>query len=205
MDVFVEKEDRHVFLRMLEEASKLYSLSHNGYSLMTNHIHLISIPKEVTSLSRAMRDALGSYASYFNRKYGLTGGLWQGRFYSTVLDETHYWAALRYVERNAVRAGVVRSAEEYEWSSAAAHCGIRADSLLTPLPAIPDFIGCWAWLLEGEDDQDQMKMIRNNTKTGRPCGSELFVEELEYTLDRPLKQRQRGHKKKPESKSGNQG
>ena len=198
VDVFLEIEDRHVFLRLLGEASKLYSLSHSGYSLMTNHIHLISIPTEVPALSQTMRDTLGSYASYFNRKYGLTGRLWQGRFYSTVLDETHYWAALRYVERNPVRAGMVRSAEEYRWSSAAAHCGIRVDSLLATLPVIPGFIDCWGRWLEEEDDRDQMKMIRNTTKTGRPCGSDLFIEKLELVLGRPLKLRLKGRKKKLE-------
>jgi putative transposase len=57
---------------------------------MTNHEHFVSVPKEESSLALTMRDLLGPYASYFNRKYGLNGRLWQGRFYSTVLDESHF-------------------------------------------------------------------------------------------------------------------
>ena len=51
--------------------------------------------------------------------------------FSSALDEPYLWAALRYVERNPVRARIVRKAENYMWSSAAAHCGLREDAILT--------------------------------------------------------------------------
>ena len=54
-----------------------------------------------------------------------------GPFFSSALDEPYLWAALRYVERNPVRARIVRKAENYMWSSAAAHCGLREDATLT--------------------------------------------------------------------------
>jgi hypothetical protein len=53
---------------------------------MTNHFHLIFVPEQTCSLSLTMRDVLGPYAAYFNHKHGFNGRLWQGRFYSTVLD-----------------------------------------------------------------------------------------------------------------------
>jgi putative transposase len=189
MNVFVDGEDRRVFLRMLRENSELYSLHHYSYCLMTNHLHLISSPEQVISLSNTMRDVLGSYASYFNQRYGLSGRLWQGRFYSTVLDETRFWAALRYVERNPIRAGMVQAAEAYEWSSAVAHWGLREDGLLVPLPPLPGFIGDWRrWIGEKEDPR-YLKKIRNNTKTGYPCGSSEFVKKLEVILGMKLRQR----------------
>jgi putative transposase len=149
---------------------------------MTNHFHLISTPEHAVSLSFAMRDLPGPYASYFNHKHGFSGRLWQGRFYSTVLDETHFWAAVRYVERNPVRAGMVIRAEDCIWSAAAAHCGIRQDPLLTPLPAIPSYISSWPSWIKGEDDRQEIKLIRTTTKTGWPCGSSPFIEELERAL-----------------------
>jgi putative transposase len=189
MNVFVDAEDRRVFLRMLRESSEQYALHHYSYCLMTNHVHLISIPEQVSSLSYTMRDVLGSYASYFNQRHGLSGRLWQGRFYSAVLDETHFWAALRYVERNPVRAGMVELAEAYEWSSAAAHCGLKEDRLIIPLLVIPDFIGDWRIWINGEDDPHAIKKIRNTTKTGFPCGSSDFVKRLEVDLGLNLRQR----------------
>ncbi len=182
MNVFLDVADRRVFLRILREVSLLYSLQHYSYSLMTNHFHLISSPEEAPSLSLTIRDVLGPDAAYFNHKYGFSGRLWRGRFYSTVLDETHFWAALRHVERNPVRAGMVIRAEEYEWSAAATHCSLKHDRLLTALPGIPDFIGDWSTWIAGEDDLQEIKIIRRTTKTGRPCGSSGFVEELEGIL-----------------------
>jgi putative transposase len=193
MNVFVDAEDRRVFLRMLRENSKRYSLHNYSYCLMTNHVHLISIPEQVSSLSYTMRDVLGAYASYFNQRHGLSGRLWQGRFYSAVLDETHFWAASRYVERNPVRAGMAELAEAYEWSSAAAHCGLKADGLIIPLPVIPGFIGDWRIWINREDDPHDIKKIRNTTKTGFPCGSSEFVKRLETILQVDLRQRNPRH------------
>ncbi len=201
MKVFCDEADRRVFLRMLREASDLYSLRHYSYSLMTNHIHMISVPEYVASLPLAMHDVLGSYASYFNAKYGLSGRLWQGRFYSAVMDEEHFWLGLRYVERNAVRAGIVTRAEEYVWSAAAAHCGLRDDPILTPLPRIPSYISSWSAWIEVVEANEQLRIIRENTKTGRPCGGEPFIEELERILGVRLKRRRRGGAKESARKS----
>jgi putative transposase len=108
------------------------------------------------------------------------------------LDEPHFWSALRYVERNPVRAGIVARAEDYFWSSARAHCGLCDDPFLAPLPPRAALIGNWsAWLAE-VDVPSQLDQIRNCTKTGRPCGSESFLRGLELTTGRILIPRQTG-------------
>jgi putative transposase len=196
MNVFLDDHDREVFLRMLKEASDYHGLANLGYNLMTNHEHLVSIPKYENSLSLTMRDLLGPYAAYFNRKYGLNGRLWQGRFYSVVLDESHFWAALRYVELNPVRAGIVRRAEHYRWSSVPAHCGLCEDTLLAPLPAGASLIGDWSAWLKAGDSNSQLDLIRKRTKTGRPCGAEPFVRELERITGRILIPRRVGRPSK---------
>jgi putative transposase len=91
-------------------------------------------------LSRAQAAAHTRYAQRLNRSRGRHGHVWQGRFFSSPLDEASLWAALRYVERNPVRARMVRRAETYAWSSAAAHCGRRADAVLTQAPAWRDLL-----------------------------------------------------------------
>src|SRR5437867_3469539 len=152
-NVFLDDQDRRVFLRLLRETSERHSLRHFSYCLMTNHFHLISTPSESRSLAWTMRDLLGPYASYFNQKHGLSGRLWQGRFFSSVLDESHFWAAVRYVERNPVRAGMVKRAEDYRWSSAPAHCRLRGDPLLAPLPNDGGLIPDWSAWVSGGDNQ----------------------------------------------------
>ena len=96
---------------------------------------------------------------------------------------------LRYVERNPVRAGIVQCAEDYPWSSAAAHCGLQPDSLVTKSPAHWDVferITDWsAWLAE-EDDHQRLQIVRRNVHKNLPCGSDAFVERLERISQRSL-------------------
>jgi putative transposase len=122
--VFLDEHDLRIFLTMLWEVCAKYGVQICAYCLITNHIHLIAIPSTAASLSQAMHELYGRYAIHFNERHGLIGRLWQGRFRSSPMDEPHFWAAVRYVERNPVRAGMVARAEHYPWSSAPAHCGL---------------------------------------------------------------------------------
>jgi putative transposase len=80
---------------------------------MDNHVHLVGVPAREDSLERALRPLHMRYAQAVNRRHGWSGHLWQGRFFSSPLDDAHLWAAVRYVERNPVRAGIVSRAEDY--------------------------------------------------------------------------------------------
>ncbi len=93
-----------------------------GYCLMPNHVHLVALPHTADALAKAVGRTHFLYSQYINRLHGRSGHLWQGRFFSCALDETHCWAALCYVERNPVRARLAKRAWEYPWSSAEAHC-----------------------------------------------------------------------------------
>jgi putative transposase len=146
MDVFETDDDRLAYLRFLKKYAAQYNLSIYAYCLMTNHIHLVAVPADETALGKALRDAHTVYAMYFNTRTALSGHVWQGRFYSCPLDQQHLWAAVRYVERNPVNAGLVEQAEQYRWSSAATHCGMGADDLLCkdfpPIGVIEDWSAC---------------------------------------------------------------
>jgi len=175
---------------------------------MTNHVHLVAVPATEQSLGRTLRDTHQTYAVHVNRKQAQTGHLWQGRFYSAVLDEPHFWSAIRYVERNPVRAGLVDRAQEYPWSSAREHCGLAHDGLLSPL-APPEWLvnlpqaeiqRRWAEWLQDEDEQETAT-IRRNTLTGRPCGPASFVQTLEGILSRVLHPQKRGPKPRNSTKT----
>src|SRR5215831_9314990 len=115
--------DRLTYLELLRQHCELYQLSLLGYCLMSNHVHLVVIPRASHSLAQALKHTHGRYAAYWNARQCCSGHVWQGRFYSCPLDDAHLWTALRYVELNPVRAGVVDAAERWRWSSAASHCG----------------------------------------------------------------------------------
>ena len=85
------------------------------------------MPDRADSLAVLFRRVHGAYAQAVNAGLGRSGHLWQNRFYACPLSERHLWVALRYVEANAVRAGLVAQAAAYRWSSAAAHLGEGCD------------------------------------------------------------------------------
>ena len=192
-DVFQEEEDRKVYLAMLSKYAGEYGVEIWAYCLMTNHVHLVLVPGRSQALSQTLRDTHTAYALRFNLQNQVSGHLWQGRFFSCVLDDSYVWAAVRYVEQNPVRAGLVTQAEAYPWSSAAAHCGLRVDPLLSsgfpPAGAVTN----WGEWLAGEEAVPSA-VIRRQTHTGRPCGSAAFVTGLEEMINRALNPGKRGRK-----------
>jgi putative transposase len=121
--VFESASDRIVYLTLLRQSCIQDELSLLGYCLMSNHVHLIAVPRRPEAMAIALRHTHGRYAAYLNARYGASGHVWQGRYYSCPLDRNHLWMALRYTECNPVRAGMISKPQEYEWSSARAHCG----------------------------------------------------------------------------------
>ncbi|MGH2506760.1 MAG: REP-associated tyrosine transposase [Ktedonobacteraceae bacterium] len=124
-DIFATDEDHGTYLGYVASAALAYRLELHGWCLMTNHVHWIVLPEHEMAMVQAFRRAHSRFADYVKRKHKRAAGhLWQVRYYSCALDEEHYFAALRYVERNPLRAGLVRSPAVYRWSSAAARLGL---------------------------------------------------------------------------------
>lgn len=201
--VFFTEDDRSEYLRLLRTYASRHAVEVLAYCLMTNHVHLVVVPGTPHALHRALRPLHMLHAQRINRAQDWQGHLWQGRFFSSALDDAYAWAAIRYVERNPVRARMVQRAEDYPWSSAAAHCGARADPVLTADPSWLrriDSINDWsAWLARG-DAQDCLAALRQNADKGLPCGAREFVERLEHASGRVLQARSRG---RPRSRLGN--
>lgn len=200
-DIFFTDEDREAYLSWLKEYSDRYEVEILAWCLMTNHIHLVAVPATDEGLHRVLKPLHMRYAQRINRARGWKGHLWQGRFFSSPLDEAYLWAAVRYVERNPVRAGMVRRAEQYRWSSAVAHCGRLSDGLLKlesdwskPFTEMKDWS---AWLAEG-DEAEELQMLRRNVEKGLPCGSEGFIQKLGKQAGRLLEYRPQGRPRKVE-------
>ena len=134
--IFFDDADRQRYIQLLLEYSARHGLKTLAYCLMTNHIHLVCIPERAGTFGSVFRPLDLRYTQHFNFSRGTSGRLWQGRPFSCALDDEHLLAAVRYVERNPVRARMVRKAEHYPWSSAAAHYGLRTDPLLSPLQGL---------------------------------------------------------------------
>jgi putative transposase len=102
---------------------------------MKNHFHLIATPGDKQAISRMMKDVGGRYATYYNRRYARIGTLWNGRFRAkTIGDEMYCLTCLRYVEQNPVRAKIVRSPQDYRWSTYVAHAWGQGPDWVVPHP-----------------------------------------------------------------------
>ena len=188
-DVFFVDDDRAMYLDLLRRYCDVCGLEIIGYCLMTNHVHLLARPSSEQSLARTIGRTHFLYTQYINRLHGRSGHLWQNRFYSCALDEAHLWSALRYVERNPVRAKMVRAAWEYAWSSAAAHCGgsdptglIRMDRWRELSEGLN-----WREMLREPEDAEDARRLRLHTHTGRPLGSDRFLSKVELAMGRRVR------------------
>ena len=187
--VFFVDDDRRAYLDMLTEQSARFGLSVLGYCLMDNHVHLVAVPAGEESLAKAMGRTHFLYSQYVNRLHRRSGHLWQNRFYSSSLDEPHLWNALCYVERNPVRARVVRAAWRYRWSSAAAHAGEGEACAVLDMSEWGAVwtVRKWREVLVRPEDARELARMRLSTHRGRPLGSDSFLSKLEHLLGRRVR------------------
>ena len=187
-DVFFTDAQREVYLSLAAWAMPQFGVRVLAYCLMTNHVHWVVAPETERSLAQAFGWMHGRYAQHVNAARGRSGHLWQNRFFSCALDDVHMWAAVRYVERNPVRAGLVEVAEQWNWSSAPARLG------LTRVPALLDLAGWgerftadqWRDMLSAGSMPEAELRLRVSTYTGRPAGADDFVARAEAALSRKL-------------------
>ena len=203
--VFLDEEDFALYRRCLGESLADHGIALHAYVLMTNHVHLLVTPPERGCLSTAMSRLGQRYVPAFNRKYGRTGTLWEGRFKSCLVDSERYLHVVhRYIELNPVRAAMVAAPEDYRWSSVHASLGEAADSIVTPHP---DFLRSGAnreqrgashqqWLYEGIN-VDDLQNIRAHLQQERALGSPRFQAMVEKALHRPVTLRARGRPAMP--------
>lgn len=192
--VFFREEDKRQYLKILNLQSRLFGLDVWAYCLMDNHVHLIVVPGKERSMVDGVSETHRLYTRMVNFREGWRGYLWQGRFKSCPLDERYLYAAVRYVERNPVRAKLVSRAEEYPWSSAKAHVNQEFDPVLSDFYLLEE-IKDWATYLRDEDDVDALGLLRRHGQTGRPLGCLEFVGSLEERLGRVLEPQKPGPKK----------
>jgi putative transposase len=99
-----------VYLDLLQQGIQRHGVELVGYCLMSNHVHLVAVPRKKDAPARSLKDIHGRFASYWNAIYRSSGHVWQGRYYSCLPDAGHLWEALRYTELNPVRASLVTRA-----------------------------------------------------------------------------------------------
>jgi len=193
--IFSNDNDRSAYVNIMAEQLRRFGVEVLAWCLMTNHTHLVAVPKDRVALARAIGEAHRRYTRMKNFADGVRGYLFQGRFGSCVLDETHLLAAARYVELNPVHAGMVRSAEEYPWSSARFHLGLISDDVLVKDKSLLGLVENWEEYLRGDDQKANSRLLKA-IRSGRPAGSQEFVRLVETLTGRHFSLGKRGPRPK---------
>ena len=198
--IFREEGDYQRFLVWLKEAARFYEVAIHAYVLMPNHIHLLATPSDPTGLALMMQKVGRFYVPWFNHKYQRTGGLFEGRFRTSLIDTDHYFLACsRYIELNPVRAGITAAPLDYPWSSYAHHTGVRVDPLVT------DHLLFWGMgntpfhreaaytdLVMQGIPQDEVDFVTTSVLKNQPLGSDAFKADLERRMKRQILPAKRG-------------
>ena len=206
MDVFLQKGDHEIYLRLLRHWCRAVGTQIWAYCLMPNHVHLILVPSNEDGLRAALGEAHRRYTRHINFREEWRGHLWQERFHSFAMDEDHLLACARYVELNPVRAKLVKRPEDWPWSSARAHLAgahLDEDDGITSLQPLLTRVPDWRTLLESGRDERTLEAIRRHSRTGHPLGSDAYFKELERSLGRRVGPPRRGRpRRQPEAIRG---
>ena len=198
--IFSSPADYEMLLALIDENAHKFGVALHAYVLMDNHFHLLATPSTAEGLPQMMQAVGRRYVRYFNDRQGRTGTLWEGRYRSTVIDTDRYLlACMAYIDLNPVRAGLVRGAAGYPWSSHGHHVGLRLDRLITPHPLYwalgnTPFAreAAYAELTAAGISQDQQDALTRSALSGWALGDEKFVADLQKRTERRVQKNQPG-------------
>lgn len=187
--VMARLEDFRFMYRCMLEATTNHSVAVHAWVLMHNHIHLLLTPSDANALPKTMQSIGRRYARYFNRVYHRSGSLWEGRYKSALIDTDEYlMSCYRYVELNPVRAGIVRSPEDYSYSSYHANALGKLDKLVTRHVVFSEATGVgnasdipnnpYIELCKEMLDRKVLAQIRRGTEKGLGVGQASFLLKL---------------------------
>ncbi|WP_010586683.1 transposase [Schlesneria paludicola] len=197
-EIFHKSEDFAAFERVLAEGLASYDVTLFCFQLMPNHWHLVLRPNADGELSRFMRWITATHTMRYRAHYRTSGEghVYQGRFKSfPIQDDAHFLTVCRYVERNAVRAGLVKQAEDWRWGSLWRWMQ-PADpdpALLSPwpIPRSPN----WVHRVNEPLTEQQLSAIRKSAQKGSPHGSLEWIEQTAVRLGLASTLRNRGRQR----------
>jgi putative transposase len=174
--VFCKEEDFIYFLKLLKKYKKEMKFKLYHLCLMPNHIHLIMEPTLGSSLPKIMMRLTLAYSSYFNKKYGGVGHVWQGRYKSSLIDKENYflWCGL-YAELNPVRARLVEKPQDWQWSSYNFYAFGKGDPLIEELIDTDPY-----YFQLADNSEERQRRYRQNVEG---VMEERFLKEIREKLN----------------------
>lgn len=195
--IFKKDGDFEAFERILGEGLERVSMRLLGYCLMGNHWHLLLWPREDGDLSTFTQWVTMTHSQRWHAAHGTAGmgHLYQGRFKSfPVQSNEYYLTVMRYIESNPLRAELVESSKDWQWSSLAIRQGIEKDGLsLSNGPML--LPNNWLNLVDLLPNETDLKKLENCIRRGSPLGSDIWVTRTANRLELESTLRPRGRPK----------
>ncbi len=203
--IFSSPADYQMLLALLDENAQKFGVALHAYVLMSNHFHLLATPSTTEGLPQMMQAVGRRYVRYFNDSQARSGTLWEGRYRSTLIETDRYLlACMVYIDLNPVRAGMVREAKDYPWSSHGHYVGLRTDRIVTPHPLFWELgntpfarEAAYAELVRVGITQEQQDALTRSTLGGWALGDENFVADLQKRTERRVRKTQAGRPPHP--------
>ena len=176
--LFYKDPDFAAFEQVLAEGLQRYAVDLLSYCLMGNHWHLVLRPRAAGAMSRLMGWGGVTHVRRHHEHYHTRGGghLYQGRFKSFPIEaDDHLLRVCRYVEANALRAGIVSQAQNWRWSALYARQQGGKPLVLShwPVQRPPG----WTQIVNQAMPPAELESLRtDNVNRGRPFGSESWVQ-----------------------------
>lgn len=193
--IFSSTADYQMLLGLLDENAQKFGVALHAYVLMSNHFHLLATPSTAEGLPQMMQAVGRRYVRYFNDSQGRSGTLWEGRYRSTLIETERYLlACMVYIDLNPVRAGMVKEARDYPWSSHGHYVGLRVDKRVTPHPLFWT-LGNTPFAREAAYEElvrtgitaAQQDALTRSALSGWALGGENFVADLQKRTERRVK------------------
>jgi len=194
---FLDSADYEAFVDLIRRACDRIDMRVLGYCLMPNHFHLALWPYGDGDLGRWMQWLLTSHVRRHNRKYDITGRVWQGRFKAfPVKNDEHLTAVLRYIERNPLRANLISRARDWSWSSLRWWRAANRPSFLYPSESVSN--SDWPKLVDQPQSEKELAALRLCVRRGQPYGDDLWVNQIAKALRLESTLRPIGRPQKPQ-------
>ena len=191
LNIFEETEDYKKMLEIFSKLKEKENIEIYAYCLMTNHVHIFIKEKEVGDIKKVMHKLLTTYVVWFNRKYQRSGSLIGNRYKSEPIeDEKYYFALVRYIHQNPVKAGMHRRIGSYKWSSYADYKSESVEPVDTRLAIdIAGYSGLMEFMAEYNEDEcldDRETVVPMTPQQTERMFAELAGVALEDFADLPM-------------------
>lgn len=199
LQIFNTPEDYRLFEKLIEEAKELTDMRIYAYEIMPNHWHLVLSPRNDGDLGLFMHHLTNKHTRRVHTATGTIGSghLYQGRYKSFLVDSENYLlSVIKYTERNAVRAKLVRFCEDWRWGSAwrRIHGTTPQKKLLDapPMQLPNDYL---SWINTAESPEE-IETIRHSVNKGVPYGRQQWIDSMVTTYHMETTLRGAGRPKK---------